>query len=132
MLPDGSINPGEMTSFNHYAFGAVADWLHRSVAGLAAAEPGYRRLRIAPRPGPGLTSAGATHETPYGTASVSWTLDGTGFALQVTVPPNTTAEVDLPDGSAPVEVAAGRHSFTCTVDPPKPVERPFVFSLPEE
>ena len=48
MLPDGTINPGEMTSFNHYALGAVADWLHRVVAGLAPATPGYARLRIAP------------------------------------------------------------------------------------
>jgi hypothetical protein len=76
MLPDGSINPGEMTSFNHYAFGAVADWLHRTVAGLAPAAPGYRTLRIAPRPGPGITSAAATHEAPYGPAEVSWTLSG--------------------------------------------------------
>ena len=44
MLPDGSVNPGEMTSFNHYALGAVGDWLHRTVAGLAPAEPGYRRI----------------------------------------------------------------------------------------
>jgi alpha-L-rhamnosidase len=131
MLPDGSINPGEMTSFNHYAFGAVADWLHRSVAGLAAAEPGYRRLRIAPRPGPGITSAAATHETPYGTASVSWTLDGTSFLLEATVPPNTAAEVLLPDGSTPVVVGSGQQSFTCTVPEPKPVEKPFVFELPE-
>ena len=50
MLPDGSINPGEMTSFNHYALGAVADWLHRELAGLAPAAPGYQRLRIAPVP----------------------------------------------------------------------------------
>src|SRR3954447_1438115 len=50
MLPDGSINPGEMTSFNHYALGAVADWLHRRVAGLAAAEPGYRRIEVRPLP----------------------------------------------------------------------------------
>ena len=50
MLADGTINPGEMTSFNHYALGAVADWLHRRVAGLAPAEPGYRRLTVAPRP----------------------------------------------------------------------------------
>ena len=42
MLPDGTINPGQMTSFNHYALGAVADWLHRTVAGLAPAAPGYR------------------------------------------------------------------------------------------
>ena len=47
MLPDGSINPGEMTSFNHYALGAVADWLHRSVAGLAPTAPGYREIHIA-------------------------------------------------------------------------------------
>ena len=125
MLPDGSINPGDMTSFNHYAFGAVADWLHRAVAGLAPAAPGYRRQRIAPRPGPGITSAAATHETPYGRAEVAWTLDGgTSFAVDVTVPPNTTAEVVLPDGSAPVEVGSGRHSFSCSISEPKRVERP--------
>ena len=60
MLPDGSINPGEMTSFNHYAFGAVADWMHRSVGGLAPLEPGYRRILVAPQPGGGLTWAEAT------------------------------------------------------------------------
>ena len=54
MLPDGSVNPGEMTSFNHYALGAVADFLHRVVGGLQRVEPGYRRVRIAPRPGGGL------------------------------------------------------------------------------
>jgi alpha-L-rhamnosidase len=133
MLPDGSINPGDMTSFNHYAFGAVADWLHRTVAGLAPAAPGYRRARIAPRPGPGLTSAAATHETPYGTAEVSWTLTGgTRFALDVTVPPNTTAEVHLPDGSAPVEVGSGRHSFAATIAEPVPVEKPALFFDPDD
>ena len=54
MLPDGSINPGEMTSFNHYALGAVADWMHRVVGGIAPAAPGYARVRIAPQPGGGL------------------------------------------------------------------------------
>ncbi|MGX5655219.1 glycoside hydrolase family 78 protein [Geodermatophilus nigrescens] len=132
MLPDGTINPGEMTSFNHYAFGAVADWLHRTVAGLAPAAPGYRRIRFAPRPGPGLTSAAATHETPYGTASVSWALTGgTAFALDVVVPPNTTAEVVLPDGSAPLEAGPGRHAFTCTIEEPRPVEKPALFFDPD-
>jgi alpha-L-rhamnosidase len=132
MLPDGSINPGEMTSFNHYAYGAVADWLHRTVAGLAPGAPGYRTLRVAPRPGPGITSASATHETPYGTAAVSWTVDGTAFALDVTVPPGTTAEVVLPDGSAPVEVGSGRHSFTREVTVPSPVEKPAPFFNPDD
>ncbi|PTT70646.1 alpha-L-rhamnosidase, partial [Arthrobacter sp. HMWF013] len=59
MLPDGSINEGEMTSFNHYALGAVADWMHRSLAGLAPAEPGYRKLLVRPRPGGGLDWAEA-------------------------------------------------------------------------
>ncbi|RBY77207.1 alpha-L-rhamnosidase [Geodermatophilus sp. TF02-6] len=124
MLPDGSINPGEMTSFNHYAYGAVADWLHRVVAGLAPAAPGYRRLRIAPRPGPGITSAAATHETPYGPAAVSWTVDGSAFVLELAVPPNTRAQVALPDGSAPFEVGSGRHTFERTVTVPAPVEQP--------
>ena len=42
-----------MTSFNHYALGAVADWLHRTVAGLAPAAPGYRRLEMQPTPAAG-------------------------------------------------------------------------------
>ena len=113
-----------MTSFNHYAFGAVADWLHRTVAGLAPAAPGYRRLRFAPQPGPGITSAAATHETPYGTASVSWTVEGTAFALEVVVPAGTTGEVVLPDGSDPVEVGSGRHSFRREITVPARVERP--------
>lgn len=127
LFGDGSINPGEMTSFNHYALGAVADWMHRTIAGLAPAAPGYRRLRVAPRPGGGLTSARATHETPYGPAAVSWTLDGQSFALDVTVPPNTAAQVHLPDGRPPVEVGSGRYRLACALPAPgtsRPVSKP--------
>ncbi|MEV0383210.1 family 78 glycoside hydrolase catalytic domain [Nonomuraea sp. NPDC050643] len=111
LLPDGSVNPGEMTSFNHYALGAVADFLHRTVAGLAPAAPGYGRLRIAPRPGGGLTHASAGLDTPYGPASVAWVRDGETLTVTATVPPGTVAEVDLP-GAAPQEVGAGTHEFT--------------------
>jgi len=65
--PDGSLNGTRMSSFNHYARGAVADRLHRTVGGLAPAAPGYRRTRIAPVPG-GLTWASRRHRTPYGVA----------------------------------------------------------------
>jgi alpha-L-rhamnosidase len=129
MLPDGSINPGQMTSFNHYALGAVADWMHRILAGLAPAAPGYRRLRVAPRPGGHLSSAAATHESPYGRAEVAWTLDGETFTLDVNVPPNADAEISLPDGSAPVEVGSGQHCFTCAIAMRTPVakaEPPYV------
>ena len=76
MLPDGTINPGEMTSFNHYAFGAVGDFLQRRVAGLAVGTPGGRHHHIEPRPGGGLTDAEATLDTPYGRVEVAWHREG--------------------------------------------------------
>ncbi len=72
LLPDGTVNPGGMTSFNHFALGAVADWIHRTVGGLAPLDAGYRRILFAPRPGGGLTHASTEHETPYGRAAIRW------------------------------------------------------------
>ncbi|MYS51191.1 hypothetical protein GTW46_14185 [Streptomyces sp. SID6013] len=111
MLPDGSINPGEMTSFNHYALGAVADWLHRQVAGLAPAAPGYRRLLVQPRPCRDLTSASARHLTPYGEAFVAWERIDGRFSLEVRVPVGAIGEVHLPGSAEPVEVRQGRHQW---------------------
>lgn len=114
MRPDGTVNPGAMTSFNHYALGAVVDWLYRTVAGLAPAAPGYRRIRFAPQPGGGLTHAQATHDTPYGRASIQWTLTEGEFTVNVQVPTGTTAELVLPDGSVR-ELASGSHQATVAV-----------------
>ncbi len=113
MLPDGSINPGQMTSFNHYALGAIADWLHRVVAGLAPAAPGYRRLRVEPHPLPGFDHASARHRTPYGEAAVGWRrTDGDEIEVHAVVPPNTTAEVHLPGRADVLEVGSGEHRWT--------------------
>jgi len=114
LLPDGTVNPGEMTSFNHYALGAVADWLHSTVAGLAPIAPGWRRMRVAPRPGGGLTRARARHETPYGVAEVRWRRTGERLEVDFTVPVGTTAEVSLP-GLDTYEVSAGTHRAGVTV-----------------
>ena len=111
LLEDGSVNPGEMTSFNHYALGAVADWLHRTVAGLAPDEAGYRRIRVAPRPLHELDHASARHVTPYGPASVAWRRAGASIVVTAEVPPNATAIVDLPGGE-PFEVGSGDHEWT--------------------
>jgi alpha-L-rhamnosidase len=111
MLPDGSINPGEMTSFNHYALGAVADWLHRTVAGLAPAAPAYREICVRPLPGGGLTSAAARHETPYGLAAVSWERRDGRLALTVQVPVGSSATIHVPGEGAPVRVAHGTHTW---------------------
>ncbi|KQQ20787.1 alpha-L-rhamnosidase [Rathayibacter sp. Leaf299] len=110
MLPDGTINPGEMTSFNHYALGAVADWLHRVVGGLAPLEPGYSRILVAPQPGDRLQWAESTLETPHGLARVRWDRTTEGVQLAVTVPEGSTAVVRSP-GAEDRELAAGEHAL---------------------
>lgn len=107
MLPDGSINPGGMTSFNHYAFGAVADWLHRTVGGLSPLEPGYRRVRVAPRPGGGLTWAETALDTPAGQVRVRWDVTDAGLVVDVELPAGVDGVLDLP-GQPPVALSPGR------------------------
>ena len=110
MLPDGTINPGQMTSFNHYAFGAVVDWLYRRLAGLAPDAPGYQRLRIAPIPIAGLEYARARLDTPYGRAESGWVVTENGITVRAVVPPNTTAVVVLP-GQEAFDVGSGAHEW---------------------
>jgi alpha-L-rhamnosidase len=108
MLPDGSINPGEMTSFNHYALGAVADWLYQVVAGLRPAAPGYGRLLLQPTPGPGLDWARGALDTRHGRVECGWRRDGEGYEITAVVPEGVEADVVLPDGSR-CTVGAGTH-----------------------
>jgi alpha-L-rhamnosidase len=87
-----------MTSFNHYALGAVASFLHTTVAGLKPLEPGYRKMLISPQPGGTITNASAHTITPYGRASVSWNLstnDKSSLTVRFEVPPNTEAVLRL-------------------------------------
>ena len=86
-------------SLNHYSKGAVISFLHRVTAGIAPLEPAYRRFRVAPRPGGGLTWATAAHECPYGRIESAWTLAHGRFELRVVVPAGTSADVVLPDGT---------------------------------
>ncbi|PRY65421.1 alpha-L-rhamnosidase [Glaciihabitans tibetensis] len=117
MLPDGSINPGEMTSFNHYSLGAVADYLHRIIGGLAPAAPGYREVLVAPVPGGGLRAASSELVSPYGLVRTGWTREGTKLVVRAEIPSGVTARVELPDGSDPIDIAAGSHEFVCSYRP---------------
>lgn len=105
---DGTLNPGGMTSFNHYALGAVADWLHRVVGGITATAPGYRRIAFRPRPGGGITSARTRHETPYGSVSLSWEQTAAGLTVDLVVPEGCEATAELP-GCTPVVLGPGKH-----------------------
>jgi len=90
----GFQDPG-MNSFNHWAFGAVGEWIWRHVAGINPddAYPGYKHFIIAPRPGAELTWAKAGYNSIHGRIASQWKLDGDTFTLEVAVPPNTTATV---------------------------------------
>ncbi|MFW6309279.1 MAG: family 78 glycoside hydrolase catalytic domain [bacterium] len=95
---DGSFSSATMNSFNHYAYGAIGDWLYRIVAGLNLDEekPGYKHIMIAPHPGPGLGYAKASLKSMYGTIKSGWEKEKNEMKITVSVPPNTTATVILP------------------------------------
>ncbi|MFC5653621.1 alpha-L-rhamnosidase C-terminal domain-containing protein [Paenibacillus solisilvae] len=102
-----------MNSFNHYAFGAVGEWLYRYMAGIDTdlLQPGFKHIRIAPRPGGGLTRVYAEYESMYGTIVSAWEIQDGRFRLQVRIPINTTAAVQLPGAETKVEIGSGTYAF---------------------
>jgi len=110
----GYQNPG-MNSFNHYAIGAVGEWMYRVIGGLNPdpVAPGWKHFVIRPIPGGGLTWARCAFESPRGRIESNWKLQGNAFELDVLIPPNARATVALPDGTAR-SVGSGRHQFKST------------------
>jgi len=102
--PDGSFQDVGMNSFNHYAYGAIGKWLYEVVAGIGIDEnnPGYKHVIINPRPGIGLSSAKATHNSMYGTILSGWTLEGETMTMEVEIPVNTSATIYIPGGPADI------------------------------
>lgn len=97
---NGEFGPVDMNSFNHYAYGAVGDWMFQHLGGLQIVEPGYKKSRIAPLIGyGGLSHARSRIQTPYGLLASEWKLADGKLTLEVCVPPNTTAEVVIPAAS---------------------------------
>jgi alpha-L-rhamnosidase len=95
---DDSFQDKGMNSFNHYAYGAIGEWLYRVVAGIEIDEtnPGYKHIIIQPHPGGGLTDAKARIDSMYGPIESGWKIDGEKKTLNVVIPPNTTATVRIP------------------------------------
>ncbi len=105
-----------MNSFNHYAYGAIGDWMVRVVAGLDLdeANPGYKHLVIHPEPGGTLTSARAELTTQYGSAVSGWKIADGRLTLDVRVPPNTRATIRLPGATlSAVKGGCERRWFCC-------------------
>lgn len=102
--PDSTFQDAGMNSFNHYAYGAIGKWLYQVVAGIGIDEnsPGYKNVIIKPRPGGGLTSAKATHESLYGTIVSGWEIEGEIMTMDVEIPVNTSATITIPGGPAEI------------------------------
>jgi alpha-L-rhamnosidase len=115
-----------MTSFNHYALGAVVDWLHGSVGGISPAEPGWNVVRVRPVPGGNLMSASVSFDGPLGVVKCEWRLEEDGrFSMDVEIPPNSYGLVTLPcelrrkvseDVETSRRVGSGKHHFECQYD----------------
>ena len=122
-------NPMNMNSLNHYAYGAIGQWMYERIAGIAPQEAGYKVIKIAPQVRQPLNSASAELETPYGKVASAWEVKNDIFTLEVTIPPNTTAKVVMPgtaefieesnnikkigteNGSVELEVQPGTYTF---------------------
>jgi len=108
--PDGSFQTTGMNSFNHYAYGAIGDWMYRTMGGLDTDEsaPGYKKVNIAPQPGGGITHASTKLETPYGETASEWNIENGVFKLKVTIPTNVTATVCLPGAAKAAVTESGK------------------------
>ena len=110
--PDGSFQSPSMNSFNHYAYGAIGDWMYRVVAGIEIDEaaPAYKHSLLEPHPGGGLTHASAAVDSMYGRVASAWEISGGKLTLKIEVPANTTATVRLPNAKLQ-EVSEGGKSL---------------------
>ncbi len=96
--PDSSFQTPGMNSFNHYAYGAIGDWMYRNITGIDnyGDAAGYKKISIRPHPGGNLTYADADLETVYGKISVHWKIAEKKFIMDVEIPANTTGVIYIP------------------------------------
>lgn len=130
MKPDGTMWSADMNSFNHYAYGAVLEWVVRVAAGLEIDEkkPGYKHAVLYPRIGGGLSYLKGEYDSIYGPVESFWETKGDTVVLHVSVPANTTATICLDgakevvetdglefmqvDGCMKAEAGSGDYTFT--------------------
>lgn len=141
--PKKGFQDPRMNSFNHYSLGSCGEWMFDTVAGIGLDpdQPGFKHIIIRPRPGGNLTQAQASYDSIHGKIATAWTLKNRTFSLNVTIPINTTATIELPttntssvreggmktaaspgikslpsaDGNAQFQVGSGDYRFTCRV-----------------
>ncbi len=103
-----------MNSFNHYAYGAVGEWMYSVIGGIRPMAPGFKKILFAPEPGGGLTEATTTLQTPHGLASCQWRLRGRRLSVNLQVPEGVRAALRLP-GRNPRTLKSGHFRKTTTL-----------------
>ena len=109
--PDGSFNPANMNSLNHYAYGSIGSWLYTKLCGLEILEPGYKRFALRPQFIKGITHAGLEYESVYGKIAIAWKCEDGKITVDTTVPANTTAELTLPEREETLTLGSGQYHY---------------------
>jgi alpha-L-rhamnosidase len=110
---DKGFQDPEMNSFSHYAFGAVYQWMVETIGGIRPAEPGYKKIIIAPQIGGGPTWANTSYRSERGEIATRWKVDGNSLTLNVRIPANTSADIHI--GARVHAVGSGDHLFETEV-----------------
>jgi alpha-L-rhamnosidase len=116
ILPNGDFEASGMNSLNHYAYGAIGNWLYRKLAGIVPLEAGYRKILIKPLPASGVNDIAASLETPYGPVSVTMGCHDGRMTVDVVIPPNTEALICLPGKEEQITAGSGSHHFAYDTD----------------
>ena len=121
--PDGSFNPANMNSLNHYAYGSIGNWLYTKLCGLEILEPGYKKFALRPQFIKGITHAELTYESVYGKIAIAWRCEGGKITVDVTVPANTTAELTLPEQTETLTLGSGSYRYEYATETSLEIDR---------
>lgn len=111
ILPNGEFDESGMNSLNHYSYGSIGDWLYQKVAGINLLETGYKKILIKPVLTRGITEADAFYESMYGTIKSHVKCRNGSITVDVTIPPNTTAVLELPEQEDEIEIGSGIYHY---------------------
>jgi len=118
--PEKGFEDPNMNSFSHYAFGAVYHWMAATIGGIRSDAPGFAAIRIAPRPGGGVTWADVDYDSVRGPIASRWKIEGDALLVETTIPPNTTATIEVPTS----DPASATSPELSAAGGAPPVERP--------
>lgn len=111
ILPDGSFNPANMNSLNHYAYGSIGNWMYSRLAGLRLLEPGYRKFAVKPMFMKGITWVKLSFESVYGIIGIHWRCEEGAIRVDVTVPVGTQCVLILPEQEEEILLGSGYYTY---------------------